>query len=97
MSAITTSLYGLGAGAATNFAVFLPALVAAIAYFQFEELDPESRPVNVPTEDLLDRYDFIVVGGGSAGKYSKFLYFNELLNFSIPYSRIRRSKQAERN
>lgn len=73
MSAISTSLYGLGAGAASNIAVFLPALVAAIAYFQYEQLDPESRPINAPTEELLDRYDFIVVGAGSAGKYLRLL------------------------
>lgn len=68
MSALSTSLYGLGAGAISNLAVFVPALVAAIAYFQYEEMDPESRPINVASEDFLDRYDFIVIGGGSAGK-----------------------------
>lgn len=72
MSAISTSLYGLGTGAASNLAVFIPALVAAIAYFQFEQLDPESRAVDVATDELLDRYDFIVVGGGSAGKNLKY-------------------------
>lgn len=68
MSAIAAPLYGLGATATSNLAVFLPALVAAIAYFQYEMLDPESRLIDVPTEGLLDRYDFIVVGAGSAGK-----------------------------
>lgn len=72
MSAISTSLYGLGAGAVSNLAVFVPALVAAIAYFQFEDMDPESRPINVATEDLLDRYDFIIIGGGSAGKFFNY-------------------------
>ncbi|KAJ8931349.1 hypothetical protein NQ314_015758 [Rhamnusium bicolor] len=66
MSAITAPLYGLGAAAASNFAVFIPALVAAIAYFQYDLLDPESRPIDVATEELLERYDFIVVGAGSA-------------------------------
>ncbi|CAG9820557.1 unnamed protein product [Phaedon cochleariae] len=66
MSAITAPLYGLGAAATSNLAVFLPALMAAIAYFQYEQLDPESRPVDVPSDELLDRYDFIVVGAGSA-------------------------------
>ncbi|XP_045465768.1 glucose dehydrogenase [FAD, quinone]-like isoform X1 [Harmonia axyridis] len=66
MSAIAGPLIGLSS-AASNFAYFLPALVAAIAYFQYEMLDPESRPIDVPSEELHDRYDFIVVGAGSAG------------------------------
>ena len=77
MSAITAPLYGLGAAAASNLAVFLPALVAAIAYFQYDLLDPESRPIDVATDELLDRYDFIVVGAGSAGKeliYNNFFH-----------------------
>lgn len=68
MSAISASLYGLGAGAASNLAVFIPALVAAVAYYQYEQSDPETRPINMPTEELLETYDFIVVGSGSAGK-----------------------------
>ncbi|KAJ8917316.1 hypothetical protein NQ315_002334 [Exocentrus adspersus] len=67
MSAIAAPLTGLGTAAASNLAVFLPVLVAAIAYFQYELLDPESRPIDMPTEELLERYDFIVVGAGSAG------------------------------
>lgn len=67
MSAIAGPLLGLSS-AASNFAYFLPALVAAIAYFQYEMLDPESRPIDVSSEELLERYDFIVVGAGSAGK-----------------------------
>ncbi|KAK9871960.1 hypothetical protein WA026_015206 [Henosepilachna vigintioctopunctata] len=67
MSAIAAPLIELGSSAASNFALFVPALVAAIAYFQFEMMDPESRPIDVSTEELLDNYDFIVVGAGSAG------------------------------
>lgn len=68
MSAIADPLFGLGTVAASNLAVFLPALVATIAYFQYEQMDPESRAVNVPAEELLESYDFLVVGGGSAGR-----------------------------
>ncbi|CAH1107808.1 unnamed protein product [Psylliodes chrysocephalus] len=67
MSAIAGPLYGLGAEAFNSLAVFLPTLVAAIAYFQYEQSDPESRPIDVASEELLDRYDFIVIGAGSAG------------------------------
>jgi hypothetical protein len=67
MSTLAAPLFGLGASAASNLAVFIPALAAAIAYFQYDLLDPESRPIDISTEELLDRYDFIVVGAGSAG------------------------------
>lgn len=62
---------GAGAAAAANPTVFIPVLVAAIAFFQYELLDPESRPVDTTTENLLPKYDFIVVGAGSAGKHKK--------------------------
>ncbi|KAJ8958473.1 hypothetical protein NQ318_002265 [Aromia moschata] len=67
MSTLAESLIGLDVLPVANFGVFLPALIAAIAYFQYEQLDPESRPIDTPSEELLDRYDFIVVGAGSAG------------------------------
>lgn len=46
---------------------FLPMLVAAIAYFHYELMDPESRPIDVVEEMMYDTYDFIIVGAGSAG------------------------------
>ncbi|KAG5872411.1 hypothetical protein JTB14_012525 [Gonioctena quinquepunctata] len=67
MSALVSPLLGLGTSAATNLAIILPALMSAIAYFQFEQMDPESRAIDVPTEEFLEKYDFIVVGAGSAG------------------------------
>lgn len=65
-------MVGAGAAAATNPTVFIPVLVAAIAFFQYELLDPESRPVDTTTDNLLPKYDFIVVGAGSAGKDNFF-------------------------
>lgn len=55
--------------AASSFAWFVPLLVAAITYFHYELLDPESRPIDVSTELLYSKYDFIIVGAGSAGEY----------------------------
>ncbi|XP_014357254.2 glucose dehydrogenase [FAD, quinone] [Papilio machaon] len=44
---------------------FIPAMLAAMAYFNYDLLDPENRPFN--QKYLRDEYDFIIVGGGSAG------------------------------
>uniref|UniRef100_A0AAR5Q9C9 Glucose-methanol-choline oxidoreductase N-terminal domain-containing protein n=1 Tax=Dendroctonus ponderosae TaxID=77166 RepID=A0AAR5Q9C9_DENPD len=67
MSGITAEILELGAATSSNLGIIIPALVAAMAYFQYELLDPEARPIDVPTDQLLDKYDFIVVGAGSAG------------------------------
>ncbi|CAG9791392.1 unnamed protein product [Diatraea saccharalis] len=44
---------------------FIPIMLAAMAYFNYDMLDPENRPFN--QKQLRDKYDFIVIGGGSAG------------------------------
>ncbi|XP_055845343.1 glucose dehydrogenase [FAD, quinone] [Episyrphus balteatus] len=43
----------------------LPFLIAALAYFNYDLFDPENRPFNVENVDRA--YDFIIIGGGSAG------------------------------
>lgn len=71
MSAIVGAANAIGGAAVTaanSVGWFIPMLVAAVAYYQYEEImSPESRPIDIPTEHLLDEYDFIIVGGGSAG------------------------------
>lgn len=42
-------------------------ILAAIIYLHYEVLDNEAPLINVPSEVLLPSYDFIVIGGGSAG------------------------------
>jgi hypothetical protein len=56
---------------------FFPTLAAAIVYFQYEVMDPESQPINVPSELLLPSYDFIIVGAGSAGSLFLFPYHDK--------------------
>ncbi|XP_078042194.1 glucose dehydrogenase [FAD, quinone]-like [Augochlora pura] len=43
----------------------IPLLIAGLSYYRYDQLDPESRPIN--RYPLYAEYDFIVVGGGSAG------------------------------
>lgn len=52
----TTSLLGWS---------IIPLLTIALTVFRYSNVDPESHPTN--TRELLRAYDFIVVGGGSAG------------------------------
>ncbi|XP_073948384.1 glucose dehydrogenase [FAD, quinone]-like isoform X2 [Choristoneura fumiferana] len=46
---------------------FVPMLVATIAYFQFDQTDPEGRLTDIEESQMLADYDFIVIGSGSAG------------------------------
>jgi len=64
---LPVAIAGAATAAVSNAAWFVPMLVAAIAYFQYEMLDPEARPINMDTPLLLPTYDFIIVGAGSAG------------------------------
>lgn len=43
----------------------LPVLIASLVYYNYDLFDPENRPFNMKQLDA--EYDFIIVGGGSAG------------------------------
>ncbi|KAF6210586.1 hypothetical protein GE061_013692 [Apolygus lucorum] len=49
------------------FMQFFTVLSAAVTTYYFSEIDPNLRPINVPTPQLLPEYDFVIVGAGSAG------------------------------
>jgi len=74
MSGVEVPPIGAIAGAASQVAWFLPVLVAAIAYFHYEVNDPESRIIDQPGNLLLDQYDFIIVGAGSAGENIFYIF-----------------------
>lgn len=76
MSGVEVLPIGAIAGAASQVAWFLPVLVAAVAYFHYEVNDPESRIIDQPGDLILDQYDFIIVGAGSAGENYIWFYYN---------------------
>lgn len=59
--AIKTATSVIGAGKIA----LLPMLIASLAFYNYDLFDPENRPFNVPKVER--EYDFIIVGGGSAG------------------------------
>lgn len=66
--ALPVAIAGAAVNAASSVAWFAPLLIAALAYFHYELLDPESRPIDIATQLLYPEYDFIIIGAGSAGK-----------------------------
>lgn len=61
---ITTALKG-ALGLVGTGLWLVPLLIAGLSYYRYDQLDPESKPINkIPVEP---EYDFVIVGGGSAG------------------------------
>lgn len=51
----------------------LPVPIAFISYKTYEQLDPEGRPI--PVDNIASEYDFIIIGGGSAGNITQHKLF----------------------
>ncbi|XP_037933196.1 glucose dehydrogenase [FAD, quinone]-like [Teleopsis dalmanni] len=52
-------------GVVTTGLWLIPLMLAAITYYKYDAVDPESRPID--QQQFYPEYDFIIIGGGSAG------------------------------
>jgi len=65
---------GLTSASTSGISLFFPILAMTFAFFRYKGMD-EAPPIDMPSEMLLSSYHFIVIGGGSAGTYSKLSLF----------------------
>jgi len=52
-------------GVSISKITIIPVLIVALMYFNYDLMDPENHPR--VTKELKKSYDFVIVGGGSAG------------------------------
>lgn len=64
-AAIGASLKATAAIIGIGKLAIIPVIVASLLFYNYDLYDPENRPFNVKQVDR--EYDFIIVGGGSAG------------------------------
>ncbi|XP_014278795.1 glucose dehydrogenase [FAD, quinone] [Halyomorpha halys] len=63
---LTTGMLGAASGLfGLSKLWFIPTFLAALTYYNYDLYDPENQPIDA--KNIYDEYDFIVVGGGSAG------------------------------
>lgn len=64
-AAIGASLKTASAIIGISKLAIVPVIIASLLFYNYDLYDPENRPFNVKQVDR--EYDFIIVGGGSAG------------------------------
>lgn len=63
---LTTGVIGAASGLfGLSKLWFIPTFLAALTYYNYDLYDPENQPIDA--KNIQDEYDFIVIGGGSAG------------------------------
>ncbi|KAE8747712.1 Glucose dehdrogenase acceptor-like [Frankliniella occidentalis] len=55
----------LGSGGASMALGLVPLIAVGMVFMRYTAVDPESRPIDI--REVLPVYDFVIVGGGSAG------------------------------
>ncbi|XP_076767226.1 glucose dehydrogenase [FAD, quinone] [Xylocopa sonorina] len=66
MGVVTAATVAIkGATVLLGKVAIVPILIAALAYYNYDLMDPENQPR--VTEQLRKEYDFVVIGGGSGG------------------------------
>ncbi|XP_060815321.1 glucose dehydrogenase [FAD, quinone] [Bombus pascuorum] len=66
MSIVTAATLAIkGATVLLGKVAIIPIIIAALAYYNYDLMDPENYPK--VTKNIRKEYDFVVVGGGSAG------------------------------
>jgi hypothetical protein len=64
---MSIGMIGSTFGLLGNSLWMIPLLLSGISYYRYDRVDPESRPID--QQNLAPEYDYIIVGGGSAGLY----------------------------
>lgn len=60
-----------GGGLLSPLATFYVVLFGSTMLYNYNSIDPNLRPINIPSTVIQQEYDFIIIGAGSAGNILK--------------------------